>query len=199
MDENKACYKYVKALEKYFDEIYICDSDENLDIIINGVHIHYKFECCKGEENSNTRVKFLCSSEVEDCDGIMNGIHICFYENEDKTVSKILFVWGYLKEFNFRYLPYVMNYYFELNKRFEYKVFDQYSIRDQFINQYLDYFCDAMTLFIRNSIEFTSNKDTLFMTNITRRYHPSRSVEFNSKYLKEASIFFEDLAILFED
>ena len=49
MDKNKACYKYVKALEKYFDEIYICDSDENLDIIINGVHVHYNFECCKGE------------------------------------------------------------------------------------------------------------------------------------------------------
>ena len=213
MRKDKEREIYIKAFEGYFDEIYLYSvkydsyfietatspSSLQLALFSGRIDNEVDFASAKGEVNSLTMSKFLNSEFCATAYKTVQGIRICFYKLDDNTYSKILFMNGD-RDYMFATdtLSIVIGNYFFLNKKINYKAFNQEEMRDKFIQHFIAYFPQKIRCTAQNTLDFSSNKDSVLISNKTGSYH-SQLFDFDYNDFMEMSFLFKELSYIFFD
>lgn len=182
----------LEYLKKYFDEIYIFNSDTMTEI---DSEMTYGTTFYKWLSAGDFSGKFF-KDELKDIE-LNSGygkspIRVYFKQKKD-TYVKILFIKNYSNIDN-ELIPEIMRYYFKANRRNEYKVFDQKRVQNQFINQFIALYPNTIGKLEQGilsiSIDPDSNRrlyieDGESYNNVTFTHHQCLEISQFFKYLSE--------------
>lgn len=181
----------LEYLKKYFDEIYIFNSDimTEIDSEMTYGTTFYKWVSVKDFSGKFFKDEL---KEIELNSGYGKYSFRVYFKQKKDTYIKILFIKNYSNIDN-ALIPEIMRYYFKSNRRNDYKVFDQKRIQNQFISEFIALYANSAGKLVQNILNISIDPDSNRRLYIEDK-ESYNSVTFTRHQCLEISAFFEYLS-----